>query len=68
LRANASKDEREKAFRALHSAFKKRVNEAGILSEYKRHEFFESPGEKKRRKKRESEREAQKAKLRNKKR
>jgi ribosomal protein S21 len=50
----------------MHSAFKKAVNEAGILAEYKRYETFESPGEKKRRKKREAERELKKAKLRNK--
>jgi ribosomal protein S21 len=50
---NASHQDREIAFRKLFSAFKKAVADAGVLHEYKKHEYYESPGEKRRRKKRE---------------
>lgn len=36
--------------RSLHTRFKRRVNEAGILAEYKLRQRFESTGEKRRRK------------------
>jgi ribosomal protein S21 len=52
-----TKEEKDKAFRALFGAFKRQVNELGIVSEYKRREHFESPGEKRRRKRKESQRE-----------
>jgi ribosomal protein S21 len=61
---NASHQDREIAFRKLFSAFKKAVADAGVLHEYKKHEYYESPGEKRRRKKRESELQQLKAKLR----
>lgn len=54
LRANASQDEKDRAFRTLHSIFKRRVTEAGILADWKRHQFYESPSEKRRRKRKES--------------
>ena len=54
IRANASQEEKERAFRTLHSIFKRRVTEAGILSDWKRHQFYESPSEKRRRKRKES--------------
>ena len=66
LRENPrGKDEQDKSFKYLFNLFKRQVNETGILSEYKRREFFESKGEKRRRKRKESEREKakQKAKL-----
>jgi len=61
---NASHQDREIAFRKLFSAFKKGVADAGVLHEYKKHEYYESPGEKRRRKKRESESQQLRAKLR----
>jgi ribosomal protein S21 len=61
---NASYQEREIAFRKMFTAFKKQCTEAGILHQYKQHEYYESPGEKNRRKKRESEVQRLKNKLR----
>lgn len=61
---NASKEEKERAFRSMFSVFKRRCNEAGIVSEWKRRQFYESPGEKRRRKRKENAAERQKAKLR----
>lgn len=66
LPANASYQDRDIAFRKLFSAFKKAVADAGVLHQYKRHEYYESPGERRRRKKRESELQLLKAKLREK--
>jgi ribosomal protein S21 len=57
---NASLYEREKAFRTMMSIFKRRVNEAGVLSEYKERQYYESPGEKRKRKRKEAERERRK--------
>ncbi len=51
---NASLYEREKAFRTMMAIFKRQVNEAGILSEYKERQYYESPGEKRKRKRKES--------------
>ena len=48
----------------LISNFTKLVTEAGIKQKYKQHEFYESPGEKRRRKKKESANQRLKAKLR----
>ena len=48
----------------LISAFGKLVTEAGVKQKYKQHEFYESPGEKKRRKKKEAANQRLKAKLR----
>lgn len=41
-------------FRILHTRFKRRVNESGLLTEYKQRQYHESKGEKKRRKLKES--------------
>ena len=41
-------------FRILHTRFKRRVNESGLLTEYKMRQYFESKGERKRRKLKES--------------
>jgi ribosomal protein S21 len=54
LRPNASNEEKERSFRTLHSIFKRQVNKSGILSEWKRHQFYESPSEKRRRKRKEA--------------
>ena len=54
LGPNATWHEREVAFTKLFKAFKRKVDEAKILRDYKSHEFYESPGEKRRRKKREA--------------
>lgn len=64
LPPTASREDREMAFRKMHTAFKKAVTEAGVLHQYKQHEYYESPSEKKRRKKRESDLQKLKAKLR----
>lgn len=63
LPPNASYQDKEIAFKKLFSAFKKAVADAGVLHEYKKHEYYESPGEKRRRKKRESISQHLKAKL-----
>jgi ribosomal protein S21 len=60
LSPNASKYEKDKAFKMMLSSFKRQVNELGILSEYKERQYYESPGEKRKRKKKESEIERQK--------
>jgi ribosomal protein S21 len=52
----------ENNFKALLNAFKKKVSNAGIVSECKRREFYESPGEKRRRKRKEMDREHKKKK------
>lgn len=54
LPSNASSFEREIAFKKMFSTFKKHVADAGVLHDFKRHEFYESPGEKRKRKKREA--------------
>lgn len=58
--SNASLYEREKAFRTMMTIFKRQVNEAGILSEYKERQYYESPGEKRKRKRKESAQERRK--------
>jgi ribosomal protein S21 len=64
LSPNASMAEKEIAFKKMFSIFKKAVVDSGILQEYKKREFYESPGEKRRRKKKESKNQLLKAKLR----
>lgn len=59
-----SKEDKDKAFRQLLSTFKRRVNEAGILTTYKQKQYYESPSEKRKRKKKEAEIESHKDKLR----
>lgn len=54
LPPNASLYEREKAFRTMMAIFKRQVNDAGILSEYKERQYYESPGEKRKRKRKEA--------------
>jgi ribosomal protein S21 len=51
---NASYDERWSAFKKMLSAFNKSCSANGVQHEHKKHEHYESPGEKKRRKSRES--------------
>ncbi|RDJ35276.1 MAG: 30S ribosomal protein S21 [Crenarchaeota archaeon] len=58
--SNASRYEQERAFKSLFGAFKKQVNESGILTRYKECQFFESKSEKQRRKKKEAEAQRQK--------
>lgn len=60
LPTNASFYERERAFRTMMSNFKRQVNEAGILSEYKERQYYETPGQKRKRKRREAEAERRK--------
>ena len=66
LRCNPNADyhEKDRAFKAMLTVFKRQVNEAGILNLYKKYQFYESPGEKKRRKRKEAAAERQKEKLR----
>lgn len=54
LSPNASWQDKEYAFKKMFSAFKKMVADAGILHKYKMREFYESPGEKRRRKSKEA--------------
>lgn len=60
LPRNASLYERERAFRTMLAVFKRQVNEAGILSEYKERQYYESPGEKRKRRLKEAARERSK--------
>jgi ribosomal protein S21 len=53
--------EKERSFKALLKAFRDQVNKIGILAEAKQKEFFESPGEKRRRKHKEAEHERRKS-------
>lgn len=48
-----SQREKEDTFKRGFSIFKKVVSDSGILQEFKKREFYESPGEKRRRKKKE---------------
>ena len=53
-----------KNFKALMGIFRKRVAEAGILTTFKEKQYFESKGEKRRRKKKEMDNNARKERLR----
>lgn len=64
LHPNASYSDREYAFKKMLSAFNKAVADAGIIHECKKREFYESPGEKRRRKKKESKQNILKEKMR----
>lgn len=46
-------------FKDMLQEFKRRVSNAGIMHEYKEHQFYESPSEKNRKKKKEAEKKAQ---------
>lgn len=61
---NASWQERDIAFKKMFSVFKKQVADSKIMADYKKHETYESPGEKKRRKAKEATNQRLKAKLR----
>jgi len=54
LPANASYDQQDRAFKSLFAIFKKRVNDSGVLTDHRAKQYYESPGEKKRRKRKES--------------
>lgn len=47
-------NDRERNFKDMFSEFKRQVSNAGILHDYKDHQEFRSPSEKKRKKKREA--------------
>lgn len=64
LHPNASRQEKDTAFKKMFSIFKKQVADANIMQLYKQHEFYESPGEKRRRKGKEQAQARLKAKLR----
>ena len=64
LSPNASYDERDRAFKIMFANFKKQVNDAGIISEYKQRQYYERPSEKRKRKIKESKIENQKEKIR----
>lgn len=55
LPPNASYQERESAFKKLLTAFNKAVGQAEILKDYREHEEYEKPSDKKRRTKRQNE-------------
>lgn len=65
LPPNASSYDRERAFRTMLSIFKRQVNDIGILSEYKERQYYESPGEKRKRKRKEADIERRKETSRN---
>jgi ribosomal protein S21 len=65
LPANASREEKERAFKIMFATFKRHVNESGILTRYKECQSFESKGEKKRRKKRAADLQRKKEQLKN---
>jgi len=51
---NLSQREKEDLFKRGLNIFKKITSDSGILQEVKKREFYESPGEKRRRKKKET--------------
>lgn len=61
---HADRDEKDRAFRTMHAIFKRQVAEAGIISLWKQYQYYESPGEKRRRKLKEAASNRQKEKLR----
>lgn len=64
LSPNCSYEERDRAFKNMLANFKRQVNEAQILSEWKQRQYYESPSEKRKRKLKESEIESHKEKIR----
>jgi ribosomal protein S21 len=64
LPSNPTWYEREIAFKKMFAAFNKKVAEAGIRQALKEREYYESPGQSRRRKRRESENQRLKEKLR----
>lgn len=59
----ATKEQKEKAFRGMFAAFKRKINESGILTEYKERQTYETQSERKRRKTKEAELRKKKEKL-----
>lgn len=53
-------DERNSALRGMMAAFRRKVNEAGIMAALKERQYYESKGEKRRRKAKERVQEARK--------
>jgi len=54
LHPRASDDQKDAAFRGMMAAFKRQVNEMGLISEYRARQAYESKGEKRRRKRKEA--------------
>jgi ribosomal protein S21 len=50
ISSDASWDQKDRAFKAMMAAFKRKVNESGIMLEYSRKQSYESKGQKRRRK------------------
>ena len=55
LSRGASKADEDKAFKGMYAAFKRLVNETGILTEFNRKQYFETKSQKIRRKRKEAE-------------
>jgi ribosomal protein S21 len=55
LHPNATREQAERNFRGMFAAFKRRVNDLGILTEYNQKQVYESRSQKLRRKRKESE-------------
>lgn len=51
---NASREDKDRAFKGMWAAFKRLVNECGVLNDYSKHQSAETEGQKKRRKQNES--------------
>jgi ribosomal protein S21 len=54
LGARSSQNDRDREFKKMLSIFRKAVTDSGVITLYKQKQFFESPGEKRRRKLKES--------------
>jgi ribosomal protein S21 len=54
LNRNASEFDKDKAFKGMLAAFKRLVNETGVLTDYNRKKSYESKGQKRRRKEKEA--------------
>ena len=52
---HATYQEREIAFRKMQSAFKKAVDDSGLLREYRKYEHYESPSRKRKTKQKQNE-------------
>ena len=58
--------ENRRGFEQMLKAFRRACTDTGVLHEWKRHEYYEKPSDKKRKKRRQMEREKQKAQMRGK--
>ena len=54
LHPNASKEDKERNFKIMFAIFKRAVDNSGILTRFKEKQFYESKGQKRRRKIKES--------------